>query len=94
MKGSTIAYARKTLGLTQAELARLLNKTQLSVTHWETDSSKPSADNERRIKRVLGLDDKIIVKIETLLRDEQHKQIKEHIRKHAEAAAHNEQHVR
>lgn len=80
MKGSTIRYARLAHGLTQAQLARLLNNTQLTVCRWELDQQKPQPSAEKRIKQVLGLTDEDIFEIETLLRDEQHRQLQERLR--------------
>jgi transcriptional regulator with XRE-family HTH domain len=84
MKGSTIRYARQAHGLTQAQLARLLNTTQLTVCRWELDNQKPQPSAEKRIKQVLGLSESDIIEIETLLRDEQHRHLQERLRKQAE----------
>lgn len=89
MKGSTIRYARQALGLTQAALARQIGSTQLSVTKWETDSTKPSLENIRRLKKALGLDEESIIEIETLLRAEQHNRIKFRLRKQSGAQQHD-----
>jgi DNA-binding transcriptional regulator YiaG len=83
MKGNVIRYARQAHGLTQTALARLLNTTQLSVCRWETDNQKPQPSAEKRIKEVLGLTDKEIIEIEAILRDQQHRQLQERIRKQA-----------
>jgi transcriptional regulator with XRE-family HTH domain len=89
MKGSTIRYARQALGLTQAKLARQIGSTQLSVTKWETDSTTPSTENMRRLKKALGLDEESIIEIESLLRDEQHNRIKFSLRKQSGAQVHD-----
>jgi transcriptional regulator with XRE-family HTH domain len=84
MKGNVIRYARQAHGLSQTALARLLNTTQLSVCRWETDNQKPQPNAEKRIKEVLGLTERDIIEIETLLRDEQHRKIQERLLKKAQ----------
>jgi transcriptional regulator with XRE-family HTH domain len=81
MQGMTIRYARQTLGLTQVQLANQLNSTQLSVHKWEIGAAKPKPETEYRIKQALGLSEEMIYEIEALLRDVQHRQIKERLQK-------------
>jgi transcriptional regulator with XRE-family HTH domain len=85
MQGKVIRYARQSLGFTQAQLARLLNSTQLSVCKWENDNQTPSSENMRRLKQVLGLDEDSIIEIETLLLNERHKRLQERLFKQAAA---------
>ncbi|APT75266.1 XRE family transcriptional regulator [Marinitoga sp. 1137] len=41
-------------GLTQKELAKLLNVQQNTVAMWETGKSKPPIDKALKIARILG----------------------------------------
>lgn len=57
MKGSSIIrQARRTAGLTQAELAQRLGTTQSVVARWESGSVSPSFETLRKVARASGLD--------------------------------------
>lgn len=85
MRGNVIRFARQALGMTQAQLARKVNSTQLSVTKWETNTYTPTTENMRKLKTTLGIDEKTIAEIEELLRDEQHKKLAFRLRSKAGA---------
>ena len=53
--GKQISAARKSLGMTQAKLADKLGVSTEAVSKWEKDVYAPSAENEEKIYRVLGI---------------------------------------
>lgn len=59
-----LTYLRTKRGLTQAELAKLSNISQQSISHFENGHGKPSINNAYQIAKVLG------VKVVELLDDE------------------------
>ncbi|WP_051591212.1 helix-turn-helix domain-containing protein [Bacillus sp. UNC438CL73TsuS30] len=83
MQGKIIRYARHVHGLTQTELAILVNSTQLSVTRWENNLQKPKPSAEKRIKEVLGLTEETTAEITEIFISEQRKQLAEKMRKQA-----------
>ena len=48
-----IAYARRRLGFTQDDLAGTLGVNALTVSNWENNLAKPSANRLDRIKELL-----------------------------------------
>lgn len=48
--------ARLAAGLTQQELADLLGVTKMAVCHWELGRAVPTAENARRLERLLNLE--------------------------------------
>jgi transcriptional regulator with XRE-family HTH domain len=48
--------ARKTAGMSQADLAELLEIRQSTVSVWEQGLKEPSRDNVGRVEEALGLD--------------------------------------
>ena len=56
MSGSLIREARKRAGLTQAELAERLGKTQSEIGRWERGEVKPSLETLRAVVRACDLD--------------------------------------
>ncbi len=69
-----IRNIRMSKGLTQVELANLLNVTKQSVSNWENDNIQPSVDMLVKIAGVLsvstdhllGLDDKQYLQVDGL----------------------------
>lgn len=55
MKPDEIKKARKEKGLTQVEVANLLEVSVASVRMWEAGGYKPSAENLEKLKEVLGV---------------------------------------
>lgn len=53
--GHAVQDRRRTLGITQAELAGLLGVSQPSVSAWEVGNALPSSEVLLRIASVLGL---------------------------------------
>lgn len=53
--GSHIATLRAAQGLSQAELAELLEVSRQSVSKWETDASVPELDKLLRLAQVFGI---------------------------------------
>jgi transcriptional regulator with XRE-family HTH domain len=54
--GSYIVERRKTLGLSQGDLAEALRVTRTLVSRWETDKQRPDADHLGELARVLDDD--------------------------------------
>ena len=46
--------ARTRAGLTQTQLAGILNVTQAAVSYWEAGIARPRPDTRRQIEGVLG----------------------------------------
>lgn len=57
--GDTFRAARKKLGLTQAELARLLGTNQANIANYETGRVWPPGDMLLRVVRMLDPETKI-----------------------------------
>ena len=53
--GERIAYHRNRLGLSQGELAGLLNVSRQAVSKWETDGSLPDLDRLIALSGLFGL---------------------------------------
>ena len=53
--GEKIRSARKAAGLTQLQLARMLEVSNTSVSNWEKDLSRPDADTISQLCAILGL---------------------------------------
>ena len=60
-QGARLAALRRTAGLTQAELAKLVGETQRNIAYWEQADKPPRSDVIPRLASVLG------VSVETLL---------------------------
>ena len=54
--GQRIRYYRKSIGLTQKELAQKIGITQSSIVLWENDKTTPVYNNLRALAEVLGMD--------------------------------------
>lgn len=61
---TAIKDARKQRGLTQTELAQLINVTQGAISQWENGNSRPTLDNLVAIARALGC------KVDDLIKEE------------------------
>ncbi|HHT7175572.1 TPA: helix-turn-helix transcriptional regulator [Bacillus cereus] len=83
MEADTIRYIRTALELTQEQFAQRIGVTVLSVNRYENKVCTPSVDTLKRMRGVLNLTDEDIADIEQLVRDEQHRKLKETIRKKA-----------
>jgi len=59
--GARLAALRRTAGLTQAELAKLVGETQRNIAYWEQAGKPPRSDVIPKLANVLG------VSAETLL---------------------------
>jgi len=66
-QGARIAKLRKEAGLSQAELARLINESQQNIAFWEQSDNPPRSDTLVPMARILG------VPVEHLLTDEKQK---------------------
>lgn len=53
--GKLIAEQRKTLGMSQKELAEKMNVTDKAVSKWETGKSAPDTGNLVPLANILGL---------------------------------------
>lgn len=56
MKNEALMNARRTLGLTQEELASQLGYSKASVSNWENGYSNPTLSDAFRIAEILGED--------------------------------------
>lgn len=54
--GEKIKEKRKSLNMTQSELATKVGTTQKHISVWETDTFKPSYDNMCRLAKALKSD--------------------------------------
>ena len=54
--GRRIAGARRNHGMTQDELARLVNVSRQTVSHWEQGFATPSFESLCRLTQLLGFD--------------------------------------
>jgi transcriptional regulator with XRE-family HTH domain len=59
--GAHIAALRKAAGLTQAELAKLVDETQQNIAYWELADKPPRSDVLPKMAKILG------VRLENLL---------------------------
>lgn len=50
----TIGKRRKTLGLSQSDLADILGVTQGAISQWEKGTSMPSTEKLPEIAKILG----------------------------------------
>ncbi len=55
--GERIRQKRLELGLTQRDLAKSLGADKMSVLNWENDKHLPAARFQRRIKKILGVEE-------------------------------------
>lgn len=53
--GATIARARKNHGMTQEQLASLLNVSRQAISHWEMGDSQPNYEMLVKLVQVLEL---------------------------------------
>lgn len=51
----SIIEARKALGLTQEQLAKMVGVTQGTIAQWENGMTHPAFDKLHRLSRVLGI---------------------------------------
>jgi transcriptional regulator with XRE-family HTH domain len=56
ISGDLVKEARHRAGLTQAELAQRLGKSQSAIARWERDDVQPSLETLRNIVRGCGFD--------------------------------------
>jgi transcriptional regulator with XRE-family HTH domain len=66
--GELIREARKRAGLTQRELAELLNTTQPVIARWETGTASPSFERVVEAVRACGFD----LAVRIVSRDDEH----------------------
>lgn len=59
--GGHLASLRKQAGLSQYELAKLLNEPQSNIAFWELSDKPPRSDTLPRLAKILG------VRVETIL---------------------------
>lgn len=52
--GSRIRYAREQKGLTQLDIARFFDIQRVSVTQWESDTTKPALSRIQQLAELLG----------------------------------------
>lgn len=71
--GEEIAKRRKEKGLTQKELAKLLNRYEKTIGNWERDKNLPDEKMRREVCRLLDIDpkDASLEYDRELLKDEQ-----------------------
>lgn len=62
-----ITYERIKLGLTQDELAKMLDVERSSISKWETGKQKPNVNTAKKLADILKID---IAKIYIKLRSE------------------------
>lgn len=60
-QGTHLADLRRSAGLTQTELAKLVGEPQTNIAFWETSDKPPRSDVIPKLARVLG------VSVETIL---------------------------
>ena len=53
-QGAHLAALRKAAGLTQTELAKLVDEPQTNIAFWETSDKPPRSDAIPKLARVLG----------------------------------------
>lgn len=53
--GKRIAAAREAAGLTPSGLSRLIGVSRAAVAQWESDDTKPSAENLQKLAKTIGL---------------------------------------
>ena len=68
--GAMIAELRKEKGLTQLELANMMNVTDKAVSKWERDISCPDISSIPRLAEILG------VSVDDLMRSNSHRKEK------------------
>lgn len=68
--GTMIAELRKEKGLTQLELANMMNVTDKAVSKWERDISCPDISSIPRLAEILG------VSVDDLMRSNSHRKEK------------------
>lgn len=54
---TNLAELRKSKGLSQAELSRLVGVSKVTIQTWETTNAKPNAENKRKLDEVLGVEE-------------------------------------
>jgi len=63
--GAKIARARRKRGLTQEQLAALLNISRQTVSHWENDDSQPNVEMLLRLMQALRLEASELLSVHT-----------------------------
>ncbi len=75
MYGNVIRYYRKLRGLTQAQLAEMLNVSEKTISSWEVDRTEPNMEYVELLSTALGTPKSVLVgellKPETLSASEQ-----------------------
>ena len=62
--GEKIARARNAKKLTQEQLARRLNISRQTISHWENDDSQPNVEMLLKLMQVLELEAGDLLKVE------------------------------
>ena len=62
--GEKIARARNATKLTQEQLARQLNISRQTISHWENDDSQPNVEMLLKLMQVLELEAGDLLKVE------------------------------
>lgn len=62
--GDKIARARNAKKLTQEQLARQLNISRQTISHWENDDSQPNVEMLLKLMQVLELEAGDLLKVE------------------------------
>lgn len=62
--GEKIARARNAKKLTQEQLARQLNISRQTISHWENDDSQPNVEMLLKLMQVLELEAGDLLKVE------------------------------
>ena len=62
--GEKIARARNAKKLTQEQLARQLNISRQTISHWENDDSQPNVEMLLKLMQVLELEACDLLKVE------------------------------
>lgn len=61
MYGRIIRYYRKLRGLTQAELASLINVSEKTISSWEVDRTEPNMEAVEHLSVVLEIPKSVLV---------------------------------
>ena len=62
--GQRLREARKNAGLTQAQLAEILDISDSTVTSWEKETRQPDIPNIKRLTRALNVTPEYLLEIE------------------------------
>lgn len=61
MYGRIIRYYRKLRGITQAELAELINVSEKTISSWEVDRTEPNMEAVERLSVALEVPKSVLV---------------------------------